>query len=106
MNKKQIYPGAAVFLLLLFLACEMMGPEPEAAPGVEGKALVRITIEAEVFRARTVSPAVELGDVTTWKLEGKKSGAAETAALGEFSDPAGGNLLPGTRNLGFYPDRV
>jgi uncharacterized repeat protein (TIGR02543 family) len=100
MNRRKLCPGAAAFLLLLFLACEMMGPEPEAAPGVEGKALVRIAIEAEGLRARTVSPQVNLSDVTSWKLRGGKSGESETP-LGDFSDPTAKTfyLEPGSWNF-------
>jgi uncharacterized repeat protein (TIGR02543 family) len=85
MNRRKLCPGAAASLLLLFLACEMMGPEPKTAPGVDGKALVRIGIEAEGSLGRTVLPAVVLGDVSRWKLEGEKSGGTKTQ-LGDFSE--------------------
>jgi uncharacterized repeat protein (TIGR02543 family) len=85
MNRRKLCPGAAASLLLLFLACEMMGPEPKTAPGVDGKALVRIGIEAEGSLGRTVLPAVELRDVSRWKLEGGKSGENKTQ-LGDFSE--------------------
>jgi uncharacterized repeat protein (TIGR02543 family) len=81
MNKKNLYSGAAASLLLLFLACEMMGPEAGTESGPAGKAAVRIGIDginAAGLQARTVLPTVALGDVTSWELWGGKSGEIET----------------------------
>jgi hypothetical protein len=64
MNRTALY-GAAV-LLLLFSACELLGPKPGAEDGPEGKAAVRIAITAP---GRTALPAVAVEDAA-WELWG------------------------------------
>jgi uncharacterized repeat protein (TIGR02543 family) len=89
MNRKRIYAGAA--LLLLFSACEMMGPESGADAVPEGKAAVRIGIEAAGIPGRTVLPAIVLADVTSWKLLGGKTTEAQEP-LKDFTNPTGQTL--------------
>jgi uncharacterized repeat protein (TIGR02543 family) len=79
MNRKELYAAAA--LLLLFSACEMLGPKSGAE---DEKAAVRIAIEASGAQGRTALPAVELENVTAWKLWGGKSSEPETL-LKDFS---------------------
>jgi uncharacterized repeat protein (TIGR02543 family) len=84
MRRKRLYAGAAAGLLLLFLACEMTGPESRAGSGLDGKAAVRIAIEAAGIQGRTVMPTVNLEEVTGWELEGGKSSESETL-IADFS---------------------
>jgi hypothetical protein len=90
MNRTALYAAAA--LLLLFSACELLGPKPGADAGPEGKAAVRVAIAVSGAQGRTVLPAVELGDATAWELWGGKpletqtlitdlSGTSETVYL-------------------------
>jgi uncharacterized repeat protein (TIGR02543 family) len=84
MNRKKLYAGAAAALLLLFSACEMMGPKSGAVPGPDGKAAVHIAIETSGVQGRTVLPVVGLENVTAWELWGGKSSEPETL-LKDFS---------------------
>ncbi|MHB9294042.1 hypothetical protein Holit_03168 [Hollandina sp. SP2] len=84
MKGKKIYAGAAASLLLLFFACKMMEPESGADPGSDGKAAVRIGIEAAGVQGRTILPSVALSDVTAWELWGGKSTETKTK-LADFS---------------------
>jgi uncharacterized repeat protein (TIGR02543 family) len=68
MNRTALYAAAA--LLLLFAACELLGPEPGAEGGPDGKAAVRIAITASGTQGRTALPAVALEDATAWELWG------------------------------------
>jgi uncharacterized repeat protein (TIGR02543 family) len=84
----RLYVGAAAGLLLLFLACEMTGPESGTSAGLDGKAAVHIIIEAEGIQgqaanSRTVLPVVGLANVGAWELWGGKS--SDAALLGESS---------------------
>jgi uncharacterized repeat protein (TIGR02543 family) len=81
--------SVVVSLLLLFTACEMAGPGLEQAPGPEGKAAVRVKLEAAGIQSRTVAPDVALETVTVWELWGGKQGETETK-LTEFSSTEGG----------------
>jgi hypothetical protein len=76
MNRKALYAAAA--LLLLFSACDLLGPESGVDFGPEGKAAVRVAIAASGALARTVFPVVELGDVTAWELWGGAPEGAQT----------------------------
>jgi uncharacterized repeat protein (TIGR02543 family) len=87
MNRKRIFASMAAALLLLLSACEMITPESGAVPGPDGKAVVRIGIEAEGVPGRTVLPAVGLGDVTAWELWGGKVSEPKTS-LTDFSGTA------------------
>jgi uncharacterized repeat protein (TIGR02543 family) len=91
MNRKRICAGAAAALLLLFSACEMMGPESGADAVPEGKAAVRIGIEGAGIPGRTAFPAVVLADVTSWKLLGGKTTKAQEP-LKDFANPTGQTL--------------
>jgi uncharacterized repeat protein (TIGR02543 family) len=89
MNRKELCAGAAAALLLLFSACEMMGPKSGTdADSDGGKAAVRIAIEAYSVQSRTVLPAVGLENVTTWKLWGGKSLESQTLLTDFSSIPA------------------
>jgi uncharacterized repeat protein (TIGR02543 family) len=83
MNRKELYTGVAA-ALLLFAACEMMGPEAGVESGPDGKVAVRIAIEASGIQGRTVLPAVGLENVTAWKLWGGNSLDPQTL-LTDFS---------------------
>jgi uncharacterized repeat protein (TIGR02543 family) len=87
MNKRSIYPAIAAFLAAFFLGCAMPGPDPAAVPGADGKAPVRIGLEAAGLGARTALPLADLTEVTRWELRGKKSAEAETK-LADFSGAA------------------
>jgi uncharacterized repeat protein (TIGR02543 family) len=76
MNRKALYAAAA--LLPLFSACDLLGPESGVDFGPEGKAAVRVAIAASGALARTVLPAVDLGDVTDWELWGGEPEGAQT----------------------------
>jgi uncharacterized repeat protein (TIGR02543 family) len=82
MNRKRIYAGAAASLLLLFISCEGMGPD--FGPEPDGKAAVRIGIEASGVQGRTVLPTAALTDITAWELWGGKTSESETL-LADFS---------------------
>jgi hypothetical protein len=81
----RLYVGAVAGLLLLFLACEMPGPESGTESGLDGKAAVRIAIEAAGIqgqedgigqaagKGRTIRPVVGLENVRAWELWGGKS---------------------------------
>jgi uncharacterized repeat protein (TIGR02543 family) len=84
MNGKRIYAGAATVLMLLLSACKMPGSGAGTGFGADGKAAVRIGIAASGIQARTIVPAVALGDVTGWELWGGPSSEGETL-LAEFS---------------------
>jgi uncharacterized repeat protein (TIGR02543 family) len=81
MNRKRTYAGSAAALLLLFSACEMVGPESGADAVPDGKAAVHIGIEGAGIPGRTVFPAVALADVTTWELWGMKPPEPEETLL-------------------------
>ena len=83
MNRKQLYSGAAV-LLLLVTACTITGPEAGPVPGPEGKAAVSVSIAAAGIQGRTILPGAVLTDVTAWELWGGPSGDTETL-LEDFS---------------------
>jgi uncharacterized repeat protein (TIGR02543 family) len=87
MNKKTI--SAIAFLLSLFTACDMTGSDPERSPN--GKAAVRVQINADGIQGRTVKPALALQDVTTWELRGGKQGDAETLII-EFANAEGSTV--------------
>jgi uncharacterized repeat protein (TIGR02543 family) len=97
MNRKTIYAGGVVSLLLLFAACEMAGQKPGLFSGAEGKAAVHIRIDGADMRSRTVVPDAALDDVTKWELWGAKEADAETLH-GEFprAEDAAIFLDPGT----------
>jgi hypothetical protein len=96
MNKKTL--SVIVFLLSLFTACNMAGPElkessgqeqspeqgQEQSPVEDGKVAVRLHIEAEGAPARTVRPTVALSDAAKWRLSGAKDGG-DSAELKEFT---------------------
>lgn len=91
MNRKRIFTGAAAGLLLLFAACEMAGPGAGQIPGPEGKAAVRISMDASGVQGRTVLPLAALADVTAWELWGGLSGDPETK-LADFSGAGGATV--------------
>jgi uncharacterized repeat protein (TIGR02543 family) len=85
MNKKQIHTAAAVFLMLGFSACNMIGPEPRQVPaGPDGKAAVSVNIEAADIQSRTVLPSAALDEVTAWELWGRMWGDPEKK-IADFS---------------------
>jgi uncharacterized repeat protein (TIGR02543 family) len=76
MNRTALYAAAA--LLLLFSACELLGPKPGADAGPEGKAAVRVAIAASGAPGRTALPAVALKDATAWELWGGEPSETQT----------------------------
>jgi uncharacterized repeat protein (TIGR02543 family) len=87
MNKKTLYVSVICFLVSLFLACNMQGPEPEpTGSGYDGKAAVRIHIGVNGIQERTVRPTGALQEVSAWELRGRRQGGEETL-LAEFSSP-------------------
>ena len=84
MNRNKIYLSATTALLLLVAACNMTGTDPEQAAPPDGKAAVRIGINATGIQSRTVLPAAALADASGWKLKGGIASEAETK-LAEFT---------------------
>jgi hypothetical protein len=84
MNKKTIY--SALILLALLTACDMSGGGSDWNP--DRQAAIRVKINTEGIRGRTVMPSLALQDVTKWELWGGKQGDAETL-LDEFVDSTG-----------------
>jgi uncharacterized repeat protein (TIGR02543 family) len=82
----------------------MTGPESGTDSGLDGKAAVRIAIEADGIqgqtagKSRTVLPEVEVEDAAAWKLWGGKSQDSETLLV-EFSSPPTIYLETGTWNF-------
>jgi uncharacterized repeat protein (TIGR02543 family) len=89
MNKKTIYISALCFLVSLFIACDMLGPDLGSVDsGYDKKVEVRIQIGTDGIQGRTVRPKDVLQDVSTWELQGQKQGGEETL-LTEFSSIEG-----------------
>jgi uncharacterized repeat protein (TIGR02543 family) len=94
--------GAAAFLLLLFVSCAMAGPESDPVPGLDGKAAVRVSIEAEDAQGRTAWPSnAGLADVADWELYAGLAGGDPESRV-EQPVSAGGSTVyfePGTYNF-------
>jgi uncharacterized repeat protein (TIGR02543 family) len=97
MNRKTLYTGGVVSLLLFFAACEMAGQKPGLFSGAEGKAAVHIRIDEADMRSRTAVPKAALQDVTKWELWGGE-GTDPEILQAEFSSAEGTTILlePGT----------
>jgi uncharacterized repeat protein (TIGR02543 family) len=104
--RKNIYAGAAAFLLMLVGGCDnMAGPVSGPIPDQDGKAAVSIEIEGTEIQGRSVLPSAALADVSAWKLwGGKTSDPNPKDLLKEFSGSTGQTLYLETGNWDFTLD--
>ncbi|MDR0386890.1 MAG: InlB B-repeat-containing protein, partial [Treponema sp.] len=106
---RRIRSGAAAFLLLLFISCNMAGPDTDPVSGLDGKAAVRVSIGAAGMGSRTVRPSnAALDDVRYWELSAGLVGEEETKIEQQIFEDTVIYLEPGTYTFtlkGYNGDR-